>query len=308
MGTTVRLFFTDGRPGLDGQLLTLLERLEHAWSRFIDDSEISRLNAGGGATTPVGPSTQLLVERALQASRLTRGWFDPTLLHELRSAGYDRPFHQLANAGLGPLVITIDRRADPNHAVRLHDWNAVANEITVDRDEATVTLPGDVAFDPGGIGKGLAADLLAQAAMEGGAAAALIDLGGDITTAGRAPESGWRIDIENPFDRSSSIATARLPWGAIATSSRSRRRWVAPDGTERHHLIDPTTGEPSTSDVAAATVIAGECWLAESVAKAAVLAGLETGLDIVGSLGLHALVVDAEGTLHTTPGMNGFLS
>ena len=308
MGTTVRLYFTDGRPGLEGQLLTLLERLEQAWSRFRDDSEISLLNASGGAPTSVGPSTQLLVERALHASRLTRGWFDPTLLHELRSAGYDRSFREMSNTGLGPLVVTIDRRADPGHAVRLHDWNAIASEITVDRDDATVTLPGDVAFDPGGIGKGLAADLLTEAATAGGAAAVLIDLGGDITTAGRAPEGGWRVDIENPFDRSSSIATANLPWGAIATSSRSRRRWVAPDGTERHHLIDPTTGEPSTSDVAAATIIAGECWLAESVAKAAVLAGLETGLDLVASLGLHALVVDAEGTLHTTPGMNGFLS
>ena len=308
MGTTVRLYFTEGRPGLEGQLLTLLERLEQAWSRFRDDSEISRLNDSAGAATSVGPSTQLLVERALQASRLTRGWFDPTLLHELCSAGYDRPFREMSSAGLGPLVLTIDRRADPGHAVRLHDWNAIASEITVDRDEATVTLPGDVAFDPGGIGKGLAADLLTEAAAAGGAAAVLIDLGGDITTAGRAPEGGWRIDIENPFDRSSSIATAHLPWGAIATSSRSRRRWVGPDGTERHHLIAPTTGEPSTSDVAAATVIAGECWLAESVAKAAVLAGLETGLDLVASLGLHALVVDAEGAQHATPGMNGFLS
>ena len=308
MGTTVRLYYTDGIPDLDQRLLALLGALERSWSRFIDDSEISRLNGSRGRPMPVGPRTLLLVERALQASRLTRGWFDPTLLYELKAAGYDRPFSEMTPSGLGPLVLTVDHRADPSEAVRVHEWDAVASRVLVDQANATVTLPVDAAFDPGGIGKGLAADLLAQAAMEGGANAVLVDLGGDITTAGQAPVGGWQVAIENPFDRSSSLATAHLPWGAIATSSRSRRRWLAPDGTERHHLIDPSTGEPSTSDVAAATVIAGECWLAESVAKAAVLAGLETGLDLVGSLGLHALLVDADGTLHATPGMNGFLS
>ena len=308
MGTTARLYYTDGIAGLDQRMCALVDGLEGSWSRFVEDSEVSRLNKAAGTPMVVGPRTLLLVERALQASRLTRGWFDPTLLHELTRAGYDRPFADLTPPGLGPLVLTVDRRADPGEAVRLHEWDAVASRVLVDHDTATVTLPGDAAFDPGGIGKGLAADLLVQAATDGGATAVLVDLGGDIATAGRAPVGGWQVEIENPFDRSESIATAHLPWGAIATSSRSRRRWRGPDGSERHHLIDPTTGEPSTSDVAAATVIAGECWLAESVAKAAVLAGLETGLDLVGSLGLHALLVDADGTLHATPGMNGFLS
>ena len=36
-----------------------------------------------------------------------------------------------------------------------------ADGIEVDDDEGTVRLPFDVAFDPGGIGKGLAADLVA---------------------------------------------------------------------------------------------------------------------------------------------------
>lgn len=308
MGTTVRLYFTHGIVDLDRRLSTLLDALEQTWSRFIDDSEISRLNASAGTAMRVGPSTLLLVQRAIQASSLTRGWFDPTLLVALHTAGYDRPFTQLPSSGLGPLVINVDRRADPAVSVRVHDWNAVASRVVIDHAASTVTVPTDVAFDPGGIGKGLAADLLAQAAIDGGAGAVLIDLGGDISVAGRPPAGGWPIDIEHPFDRSRSIASARLPWGAIATSSRSRRRWLGADGIERHHLIDPHTHEPTASDVAAATVIAGECWLAESVAKAAVLAGLEVGLDLVGSLGLHALLVDGDGTAHTTPGMDGFLS
>jgi len=41
----------------------------------------------------------------------------------------------------------------------------------------------------------------------------------------------------------------------------------------RHHLIDPRTGAPSDTDVSLATVVAGEAWMAEVLAKAVVLAG-----------------------------------
>ncbi len=124
---------------------------------------------------------------------------------------------------------------------------------------------------------------------------------------GQAPDGGWLIGIEDPFDRSATIASVRIPWGAVATSSRAKRRWVT-DDEERHHLIDPHTGEPSTTDVAACTVIGGECWLAESFAKAAVLAGVGPGLELVSESGLEALMVDARGNLHRTAGMDGFLA
>ncbi len=307
MGTTVRIFFTGGRASLLADLQGRIDDLEQQWSRFIADSDISCLNRAPGTARPVGADTLLLVDRALQASRVTRGWFDPTLLRELVSAGYDRTFREMDATEIGPLVLVVDRRRPASAAVTVHDWVARASRVELDRGAGTVCLPPDVEFDPGGIGKGLAADLVTRAAVEGGASAVLVDLGGDIATAGQAPEGGWLIDIEDPFDRASTVASVRVPWGAVATSSRARRRWLVADGRERHHLIDPNTGEPGTSEVAAATVIGAECWLAESVAKAAVLAGVEVGLDMIGELGLEALLIDADGTHHVSPGMGGFL-
>lgn len=307
MGTTARLYFTNGPDELEQRLLTRLDDLEQRWSRFIVDSEISRVNAAAGGPVDVSRDTVLLVERALQASRRTGGWFDPTLLLDLVAAGYDRTFDQLSANGLGDLVITIDRRATGD-VVRLRDWRAVSSRVVVDPQRSTVAVPAGAAFDPGGLGKGLAADLLAAMASEAGAAAVLIDLGGDIVTAGQAPDGGWEIAIEDPFDRTRELQRVRLPWGAMATSSRSRRRWVDTDGIERHHLIDPTTGEPSRSDVAACTVIAGECWLAEAYAKAVVVAGVEAGLELANEAGVEALVVDADGRRHHTPGIVGFFA
>ena len=47
-----------------------------------------------------------------------------------------------------------------------------------------VRLLDGVGFDPGGIGKGLAADLVATAAVDLGADGAMVSLGGDLRVAG----------------------------------------------------------------------------------------------------------------------------
>ncbi len=306
MGTTVRMYLFGGPDELETSLRQRLGELEQRWSRFIEDSDISRLNRASGRPTPVSPDTILLVERALDASKRTRGWFDPTLLRQLVDAGYDRSFVELGEGRLADLVVTIDRQT-PEPVVNVHEWNSTARAISIDAANGTVSIPSSIGFDPGGIGKGLAADLLAKQSVAAGTTAALIDLGGDIVATGQPPDGGWLIGIEDPFDRSATIASVRIPWGAVATSSRANRRWVI-DNEERHHLIDPGTGEPSTTDVAACTVIGGACWLAESFAKAALLAGLDVGLDMVAEAGLEALMVDTAGGLHRTPGMNGFLT
>jgi thiamine biosynthesis lipoprotein len=306
MGTTARLFLFNGPANLENDLRARLTELEQHWNRFVDNSEVSLMNRADGRAVKVTADTMLLVQRALSASRRTGGWFDPTLLHELEAAGYDRPFADLPSNGIGDLVITVARHADGDQ-VQLHDWNAASRAITVDPDASTVAVPSDVGFDPGGVGKGLAADLIAKQAQDAGVAAVLVDLGGDIVTAGQAPPGGWRINLEDPFDRSRSAATVNVPWGAVATSSRANRRWKTDRG-EAHHLIDPSTRSPSTSDVAACTVVGGECWLAESYAKAAVLAGVDAGLGLLDSGSLEGLIIDADGHQHTTMGMVGFLS
>ena len=58
----------------------------------------------------------------------------------------------------------------------------------------------------------------------------------------------------------------------MATSTTLRRRWVV-GGVERHHLIDPRTGTPSTSDLALVAVVAGSAWMAEVLAKGVLLRG-----------------------------------
>jgi thiamine biosynthesis lipoprotein len=94
--------------------------------------------------------------------------------------------------------------------------------------------------------------------------------------------------------------------GAVATSTTLRRHWQV-SGQARHHLIDPQTGRPSDTDLTTATVVAGQAWLAEVLAKAVLLAGAAHPFDILGGTGAQALAVDRRGTVLATPGLAAFL-
>ena len=122
---------------------------------------------------------------------------------------------------------------------------------------------------------------------------------------GAGPDGGgWTIGVEHPWSPLP-IAVLGLAGGAVATSTTLRRRWQL-NGEPRHHVIDPHTGLPSDTDVTLATVVAGDAWVAEVLAKAVLLAGADHPFDIVGGTGAQALVVDDRGAIQSTPGLVEF--
>jgi thiamine biosynthesis lipoprotein len=162
----------------------------------------------------------------------------------------------------------------------------------VDLDASTVRLPPGVSFDLGGIGKGRAADLIVARLLDDGVEGACVDLGGDVRVAGRAPDpEGWLIAVADPWDDDAEIAMLALADGAVTTSARTRRRWWF-DGTEQHHLIDPVTGLPARSGLAAVTVVAAEAVWAEVVAKAAFVGGPDVGTSLIASSGAAGILVE----------------
>ncbi len=302
MGTGARVWVHGGPDDLAARLEVRVEELEAAWSRFRDDSDVSRMNAAHFPTR-VGKDTIDLVRRALLASWETAGWFDPTLGLEVAAAGYDRDFTALAPLQEG-FVITVD--ADTRTLTRVRPWRGRCASIDVNVARSTVSIPEGVAFDPGGIGKGRAADLVAQMALDAGATSVLVDIGGDLRAAGTPPSGGWHVDVEDPGDPTTALVTLRLDAGGVATSSSVKRRWSTGDGP-RHHLLDPATGTSSTSDVSTATVIATESWWAEALATAAVVAGVDQALELLRVSGATGLLVDMHGVRHDAPNLEPFL-
>jgi FAD:protein FMN transferase len=290
MGSDAHVLVVGGPVSLLDDARALVEDLEARWSRFRPTSEVSRVNRGAGRPVEVSGPTLSLVERALEGARITDGLFDPTVLGPLIRAGYDRSF-ELMN--------------QPRHASRPSRLRLGYEHILVDRARSTVTLPRGVGFDPGGIGKGHAADLLVRELLDRGAAGACVNLGGDLRVAGWAPNGeSWLVEIENPL-RPGARSLVAVRDGAVATSTRVLRSWGPPED-RRHHLIDPATERPALSGLASATVIAAQGWQAEVVAKAAFLAGVSEGLFVLASTGTEGVLVDDAGRAYPSAGFDRF--
>lgn len=288
MGSDAHVVVVGGPPNGAMQARARIDELEQRWSRFIADSEISALNRNAGQLVKVSDDTRLLVERAIEAWRISGGSFDPTVLGSMIRAGYDRSFDTLGDA--------------PSAGISALLLGCTDIEVT----ERGVRLPAGTGFDPGGIGKGLAADLVADETIAAGADGVCVNLGGDLRVRGCAPEgNGWTVDIEHPSS-SEPFARVGIREGAVATSTTLRRQWTV-DGAPRHHLIDPATGLPSDSDLTLACVITAQAWAAEVLAKAVLLRGSSHPFDLLGGTGAQAVVIDSEGRIDATDGFAAYL-
>ena len=300
MGSDVHVIVVGGPAGLAEHARDRLRDLEGRWSRFIPASEVSVLNHRAGLWTEVSPETVALVERALVARERTDGLFDPTRLADVVRAGYASSFGE---PGFGNPPS--DAEAE---AVR------GAGEVEVDRIGGRVRVAEGAGFDPGGIGKGFAADLVAAEVMDEGAGGVCVNVGGDLRVRGRGPDGGdWAVGIDDPRDDDRSAADGAplmvlsLADGAVATSSRCRRRWTRPDGSPAHHLIDPRTGDPAETEVLAATVVAADGWQAEALAKTAFLLSRPAFLARLAEAGATGLVVTTDGVTRA-PGLGRFVA
>jgi thiamine biosynthesis lipoprotein len=282
---------TEPDSAVAAAIIDLLDHLEACWSRFVPDSDVSRLNLAGGRPVGVDPSTITLVATMIEAWQATDHRFDPTTLPALMDAGYRASIDD-------PRRVTIL----PSGALHFDDSvveRPMLDDVEIDLDAMTVRLPIGLSIDAGGIGKGLAADLAIALALQSGAESALVSIGGDIATAGLAGHDAWRVVIAHPDTTRAPVGTIAVTGGGVATSSTRSRRWRH-EGVERHHLIDPWTGAVSTTDLASVTVVARSGWLAEAHATAAILAGSDRVIDHLDRHELTGVAVTATGDILTT--------
>ncbi|MGB8860557.1 MAG: FAD:protein FMN transferase, partial [Ilumatobacteraceae bacterium] len=269
-----------------------LRELESWWSRFREDSDITMANRAAGRPVVVHGDTLAVVARALDAWRQTAGRFDITTLPALLSAGYT---HSAVNQSLAPSV--------PGSRI------GMSAMVHVDYDASTLTVPATTAIDLGGIGKGFAADIVAEELIEAGATGALVNIGGDLVVLGSpCDDTSWYLGIEDPRNPPSHVATLRLQSGGMATSGTTIRKWTRADGTAAHHLIDPTRATPSASGIVTATVLAADAATAEAFATAAMMLPGDEAVAMLDSVHLAGLAVDRDGQVFETSTMRDFRS
>jgi FAD:protein FMN transferase len=253
MGTEIVLY----GPDVDGFPIDVVEavftREELRFSRFRPESELTRVNAASGHWTKISAPFEELVRLSLRHAAATEGLFDPTVLDAMLAIGYDKTFDEVLAGARGALH-------PPKPCGR---WKEVRCK------PGSILLPEGVGLDFGGIAKGWTADEAAEAAVAAGLPWAIVSAGGDLRIAGDAPV--LEIGVSDPEDFSSELTRLGLSEGGLATSSTLVRAW----GDGLHHLIDPRTGIPATTDVVQATVWAPTAAEAEVRAKWALLTGTE---------------------------------
>lgn len=255
---------------------SLLRQLEYRWSRFVPQSDISRLNNAGGAPVEVATETVDLIAHMITAHRVTDGRFNPTLLPRHRDS------HDLAS------LVDDKRCIIPNDA---RAWNSL-DDITIN-SSSSVTLPPTMTLDAGGIGKGFAADLVVDDLVSHGAQSVSVNIGGDARVTSIAPfHESWNFDIIDSHIEVP-ISTISLLNGAIATSSLDAR-YRHGRGPEQH--IFSTLHESLRTRTC--SVIAPLARWAEVWTKCVVIA--DAPMTTAADHDLIALTVDHNGNISRT--------
>ena len=271
----------------------LVVELDLACSRFREDSELSRLRHG--MSVPVSAMLDAAVGAGLRTARATGGLVDPTVAGALIATGYD---DDLAAVRARPHPET-DETADPTVAQAAPGWWRVFH----DHDARHLLLPHGVDLDLGASAKAwladvIAADLVGRSILPA-AGGVLVNLGGDLATAGSAPAAGWRIAVDDGTAAAPPPAIT-IRGGGLATSSTRLRTWRQ-GARRRHHIVDPRTGDTAPAVWQAVTVAARTCELANAASTAAVVLGEEAPRWLTAK-GVHARLRHRNGTLRLVGG------
>jgi FAD:protein FMN transferase len=266
----------DGPVDLIPHGFSRLRQLERTWSRFLPDSELNRLQARRGDWLECSDDLVAALQRCLQMHLETNGLFDPSIRTSLEQLGYDRTFADIVEQASRP-----DTGPDSGPAFGLAGLQIKDN---------WVRLAAGLSIDLGGIGKGMAADLVADELIAAGANAAYVSLGGDIHAAGEpVDEHGWRVPLLHPAT-GEPIDHHRLFSGALVMSTVAIRRWTRGDA-EYHHIIDPRSGRPANTDLVAVAVADRSAARGEALAKAAIIAGSTDGAALLRAADVKAWMI-----------------
>ncbi|KRB73953.1 hypothetical protein ASE01_18295 [Nocardioides sp. Root190] len=228
-----------GDHGLDlTPALAVLDDLDRTWSRFREDSSVSRAARHGGSI-PLTPTTTRLLDLHDLLDDLTTGAVNPLVGGSLEALGYDASYSLVAGS-----------------PVPAPPWRSLP------RSEDHLVVPAGVVVDIGAAGKGLAVDLVVAAMEDSGQPVRWVDASGDLChVSGEGP---LRVALEHPSDPSSAIGVWDLaPGSAMGASATNRRAW----GEGLHHVLDARTGRP-VRRVVATWAVAGTAMLADAAATA----------------------------------------
>jgi len=228
----------DGRLQAVQQAVTeRVERFDRTYSRFRDDSLVTKIaKEAGSFTFPDDGAALFAMYRQLYD--VTNGAVTPLIGQLLADAGYD------ASYSLRPGKLS----APPA-------WDEVMRY-----ENGTLITELPVLLDFGAAGKGYLVDLVAMELRAAGLERFCVDAGGDMVCFGLS--KALQIGLEHPDDPSQITGVTQLQNGALCGSAGNRRAWQ-----NYHHIMNPFTLD-SPQSIKAVWVAAGDALTADGLATA----------------------------------------
>lgn len=265
--------------------LILCEKYENMLSKTIEGSDVYNINHAKGEWVKVDPDTVELIREALTYSELTQGAFDITIA----------PVSELWNVTNGGGMIPEPQAVE--EALQLVDYKAVQIE------DDKVRLTNEKAeIDLGGIAKGYIADKLKELLVSRGIHSAQINLGGNIAVIGEKKDKTlWNIGIQKPFAQAGEVAGSVTVKDKSVVTSGIYERYFQQGDKIYHHIMDATTGAPSESDLASATIIGDSSTQADALSTCCILLGSERAMELIESIDkVEAILITRDGEILTS--------
>ena len=333
------------RRALDAAWKEMDEGIQHL-DRHLPDSDISRVNRDAGRfTIEVDPLVTSCLSAAREVYDMTDGAFDPTVgpLLELWRKAQER--NQLptevelsaARALVGMDAVQILAFMAQKPLTDLEPLPPRGGPTPKPEDLVfPVHLVGldkeGMALDLGGIAKGYIAGRMASRMRRAGAIAGLVAVAGDVYAFGERPEnlvrkggdpsagSGsprvgsrgdrrWGVAVQDPRypdDRTRLFTAVHVRDQAVDTSGHYYRGYTV-EGRRFSHIVDPRTGWPVNERLASVTVVAPDAAMADGLATAIAVLGVEKGMELVEKTdGVECLLLElgeepAEGSAEKPP-------
>ena len=263
-------------------------RLEGLLSRFLPGSDISKLNrAAGNGSVRLKHETFEALKIGSQCAENTEGCFDMTV----------GPLVRLWNAAAGPPLrrdVDAARSLVGFRGLRLAQGGRTAYLVKVGQS-----------VDLGGVGKGYAADRVAECFRKHGVSSAFTNFGGNVLALGAKPDgSPWTVGVRHPLRGGELAGVLSVMDQSVVTSGDDQRAVAGADGRRRSHIIDPRTGMPVRSGLLSVTVVADTSAVADALATALFTAGMYEGVQYLKRYpGAQAVFIDQDAAIFITGGL-----
>ena len=263
------------------RLDSLFAAANASMSIFAPNSLLSRINRG--EVTTADEHIVYCINLARKASEISDGSYDITIKPLVEAFGF---------AG-----------KDPNYKINVDSLLAFVGyeKLLVEGLEIRKADPR-VKIDLNSIAKGYTVDLAARLVESTGCEDYLVDIGGEIYCRGTNPYGeAWGVGIETPFEGNFSLTgehittVVKVSEIGMATSGNYRNFRTDSEGNKYTHIINPRTGENTTSSLLSATVLAESCALADAYGTMFISLGLERSFEVAEREQIAALFIYDDG-------------